>query len=1183
MKKSFLLVLMFLVASTFGFAQEWVGLESKSPVTIKSSLVSSTENEIVVDVRVGGYFANTVSTPEGKQIVVSGTDMAAMLVKGAPDLPMYPIPMIIGDRAEMEVSVVKSEYVDIQGVEVAPSKGNFSRQINPNDVAFEYGEMYQQDAFYPATQASLEAPYILRDFRGQNMMVYPYAYNPVTNTLRVYTHLVIEAKKVSDNGENQKVTRRSNTIKAAPEMIASYEHRFINYSSAAKYDFIIDEGEMLIVCVDDYMEALEPLVEWKNMSGRPTTMVPSSETGTLTDLKAYVQAYYDENPDFTYLLLVGEHENLPASPLSGGRSDNHYGMLEGNDFYEEVLVGRLPVKDLEDAEHQVQKIIYYERDMDQTATWATRAVGIGADEGAGHYGEPDYVHMDYIRDTLMHYTYTEVSQHYAFVNGPTAANMIADFNQGATVANYCNHGSPTSWAVADFSNSHVHQLTNDNKLPFIWSVACNNGEFQYDECFGEAWMRAKNASTGEPTGAIGGMFSWISQPWVPPMYGQDEMNAILTEWRDGYKHTLGGVSVNGNQFVLDMSPEDAGATHNTWILFGDPSMMVRTDVPQDMNVTCGPSTLLIGMSHLTVNADADFGIATLTMNDEVLASAYVENGVAELNFEPLAEVGDATLVVVGYNRVTTVMNVAVIPADGPYVVFDSYNFEDDNDQLDYGENVTLNVDIRNFGADPTSNVTVELSSESEYITLNTTTATVETIGAEEVASINDVFNFDVAVDVPNGTVARFNLVCSDGTDTWESSFNMQLNAPELMVSGITMSVVELLPGETAELTFEITNEGNSPAYNILAEVFSSSPDIEFTNTSATTETIAPAETASVSVELTVASSVEVGSVYDVNYAVSAGHYMCSGLYKLVIGSIMENFETGDFTAYPWEFENFNWVIDEEAYEGSYCAKSAEINDNQSTGMSVEVEVLADGEVSFYINVSSENSWDKLTFSIDGSVKGTWSGDINWEMHSFPITTGTHTLVWKYTKDSSVSSGDDCAKVDYISFPPVSIIESLGEIEDLTAEVEANTVSLSWSEFDDADEYIVRRNGEMLETTTEASYTDVVEQDGVYTYNVVARCGDAYSAPAFVTVNVGTVDVIEIETKSVKIYPNPTTGVVNVDIDGNYDVNVYNYQGQVVMKLNDNSGQIDMSGLTSGVYFMEIRTDNTVMVEKIIIK
>ena len=207
MKKSLFIVLALLVAG-MGFAQ-------KAPTT---KLISNSEDQIVVNFQLNGYTTSKVQTPQGEQFIVNAPKMASMLEAGAPDLPMFPIPAIIGDQAEMTVNVIDAQYTDYTNVEVAPSKGNFSRKINYEDVPFTYGEMYQQDAFWPATQAYLEKPYILRDFRGQNIMVRPFAYNPVTKTLRVYTNMTIAMTKVRNNGENPKATRRSNTIKVDPEM-----------------------------------------------------------------------------------------------------------------------------------------------------------------------------------------------------------------------------------------------------------------------------------------------------------------------------------------------------------------------------------------------------------------------------------------------------------------------------------------------------------------------------------------------------------------------------------------------------------------------------------------------------------------------------------------------------------------------------------------------------------------------------------------------------------------------------------------------------------------------------------------------------------------------------------------------------------------------------------------------------
>ena len=1148
MRKLLLSLALFLFASAFGFAQEWVGVNRSTPVRIQESLVSSSEDEIVIDVKVGGFYSETVKTPQGEQILVSGEGMAEMLIKGAPNLPMYPISMIIGDRAEMKVSVIKSNYVDFENIEVAPSKGNFSRQINPNDVEYVYGEMYQQDAFYPSQQAVLESPYILRDFRGQNVMVYPYAYNPVTKTLRVYTDLRLSVKKVSDNGENQKVTRRSNVVSLNSERAASYERRFINYNNQSKYEFLVDEGEMLIVCVDQYMDALQDLVNWKNISGRPTSMVAVSETGTQDQLKTYIQNYYAENPDLAYILLVGEHNNLPGKQMTGGRSDNFYGMLDGDDYYEEVFVGRLSVNSVEDAAHQVSKIIHYERDIDETATWITRAVGIGADEGAGHYGEPDYVHMNYIRDTLMHYTYTEMSQHYNYVNNPTAANMRADFNQGASIANYCNHGSPDSWAVADFSNADVHQLTNDNKLPFIWSVACNNGEYQYDECFAEAWMRAKNLTTNQPTGAIGGMFSWISQPWVPPMYGQDEMNAILTEWRPGYKHTLGGASVNGNQYVLDMSPEDAGSTHNTWILFGDPSLMVRTDVPKSMNVIASPSTLLIGMTSLIVSADTDFGIATLSREGEVLASAYVENGTAHLEFPQLESVADLQLVVIGYNKVTEVINVSVIPAEGAFLIYDSHDINQTDGQVDCAEDIILSLNIKNVGEDPTSNVSVELSSESEYVTITDSSAAIASIAGNEVVALENEFAFTVAPNVPDQTTIEFVVTATDGTETWETSFNIKANAPvikfkEFLYAGSYTS------GESQTVAVKFENKGHYQATNAVIKATAINNYVTIENDTYEVGTIDPNGVGTAVFNIAIDAECPETDVIEIVFTLTADNDVLAEGTGIMKNSCLIDFVLEDIYGDGWNSSTLTLEFD-----NGDPIYTINFNDGYTYTETIEIGVGVKVTVKFNKN---ENFWtDECSYIIKYK-----DGEEIYNSNGEPML-GVNT-------EFVVNCGGGAG-------------EMYESVQNLEAVVDANQVTLTWVA--SADSYIIERNGIQIAETEETTYVDSELANGTYTYSVTAVYENGQSMPVSVNVEIG-VGFDEYESVMFAVYPNPAKDVINISTNAvRYDYQLINGLGQVVLSgTSDGTHQINVSNINKGVYFLKVVADGETKINKLAIQ
>lgn len=1188
MRRLTLVLLVFLFNVVSVTAQEWVAAEKGAATRIQERLISSSEDEIIIDVKVGGFFKESVTTPQGVQYIISGEDMASMLVASAPDLPLYPIPIIIGDKAEMQASVLTSKYIDFENVEVAPSKGNFSRKINPDDVPYTYGEVYQQDEFFPTQQVSLEKPYVIRDYRGQNLTVFPYAYNPVTKTLRVYTELTISVKKVGDDGINPKETYRKNKV-ITTEFDASYQRRFINYKNDTR-DFIVDEGEMLIVCTDKYMNEMQPFIDWKNISGRPTTMVASSVTGQDEALRQYLIEYYKENPKLTYVLLVGENVDIPAHLMNNGRSDNYYGMLEGDDFYEEVFVGRLSVENVEDLKNQINKVIYYERDIDETATWLSEGAGIAAKEGnSGHFGETDNKHVDFIRDTLLNYTYTKVSQFYDKINDPTVDDLVNRFNEGVGIINYCNHGTVTSWRVTGFSNDNVHSLTNDYKLPFIWSVACDNGCLHIDECFAEAWMRARNKETGAPTGAIGGMFATILQPWRPPMYGQDEMVSILTEHREGYKHTLAGASCNGNMYVLDMSNDEAGEeTHNTWILFGDPSLMLRTEAPQKMNVTALPSTLRTGMTSLTVKADTDFGIATLSMNGIVLGSAYVENGTANISFPELTEAGKAKIVVLGYNKVTEIIDINISPDTGAYVIVDSYNLNQDDAQMDCNETIDLSLNVKNIGVEKSENISLELSSTSKYIKMIDSTEMITTIDAEQILDLTKAFRFHVSAEVPDKEKISFVLTCTDKAGKYETSFSIEAFAPVFALNEISILPNNIVkPGETATLKLTFDNVGNSTAYDVVTELFSGSSDITFLNTTMHTDEVAAGETFFVTTDFTVSSSAMMSSVYEVIYFVGSKYNVLKSKYDLLIGTITESFETGDFSSYEWkEMPSNPWVIDNtNAYDGTYCARSAAISHKQYSILRIETDVQVTGELTFYRKVSSEEYADYLSFIVDGIERERWSGEVDWDMYSFKLTKGKHTLEWRYTKDDENSEGDDMAAVDKIKFPAQARIAHLVTVTDLKAEMQDNDVmSMTWTASENADEYIIRRDGEIVSTQTDTLYQENLTE-GIYTYSVVARSGESYSAPAFLifdTKKKSVVDIKETLSEKMSIYPNPTTGMIYFDTEKSFDVVIYNYQGQVVLRKNDNNGYIDLSEMSAGIYFLELRNNDKLVIEKIIL-
>ena len=95
--------------------------------------------------------------------------------------------------------------------------------------------------------------------------------------------------------------------------------------------------------------------------------------------------------------------------------------------------------------------------------------------------------------------------------------------------------------------------------------------------------------------------------------------------------------------------------------------------------------------------------------------------------------------------------------------------------------------------------------------------------------------------------------------------------------------------------------------------------------------------------------------------------------------------------------------------GRYQSKT--IGNNGSTQMSVHLNLNEAQTCSFKWKVSSESGYDKLEYLVDGAKVTGISGSRDWETKEMALGSGEHTIVWRYYKDGSSASGEDCGWVD----------------------------------------------------------------------------------------------------------------------------------------------------------------------------
>ena len=142
--------------------------------------------------------------------------------------------------------------------------------------------------------------------------------------------------------------------------------------------------------------------------------------------------------------------------------------------------------------------------------------------------------------------------------------------------------------------------------------------------------------------------------------------------------------------------------------------------------------------------------------------------------------------------------------------------------------------------------------------------------------------------------------------------------------------------------------------------------------------------------------------------------------------VSEDFETGDFSKFPWEHHgDASWTITSyENNSGTYSARAGTIDHDERATLRVTLDCVS-GDITFYRKVSSESDYDHLEFYIDSVEMDKWSGEEDWAEVSFYVDGGKRTFEWTYSKDGSESEGDDTAWIDDIVFPVGGTTEPVG--------------------------------------------------------------------------------------------------------------------------------------------------------------
>jgi hypothetical protein len=632
-----------------------------------------------------------------------------------------------------------------------------------------------------------------------------------------------------------------------------------------------------------------------------------------------------------------------------------------------------------------------------------------------------------------------------------SAAIIADVSAGVGFANYTAHCGSSGWSDPSFSTANISGLQNYDQYGVMVGNCCQSNKFDVAECFGEGLLRANNKGA---VGYIGGSNNtyWNEDYWWAVGNGSISANPTYAgtglalfdcimhengEQQEDWFITTGQMIHSGNLAVT----QAGGSEQYYWEIYhlmGDPSLMPYIGVPTLLVASHGAATP-VGAATFTVNTEENAYVA-ISMNGVLLDAQLADaSGIVNLTFLAIPNVGVADIVITKQFKQPYQGTVQIISPNGPYVIYASSAINDmagnNNSLVDYNELIDMTVDLHNVGSINATSVDVVISTTDPYVTLINTSVNIPIINATQVVSIPTPFSFQVASLVPDQHTVVFNLTMTDNSgNSWISTVNVVLNAPVLGHTTITIDDASLGngdgridAGETFDLVIDVINTGHADVMNLTATLAISSPYITVNTINNNVSSLSVNGQYSTIFNITVSAGVPLGTYADFIFDITDGAYSYNNNFIELIGDLAEDYETGDFTQFAWIQGTYPWVIDNtQIYEGLNSSRSfIGLPDDEESELSITVDVAAIGDISFWKFVSSEQNEDELKFKINSAKVGEWSGeDVAWSYVSYPCDTiGQNTFKWEYDKNSSNSVGMDCAWIDYIVFPPLTIAQT----------------------------------------------------------------------------------------------------------------------------------------------------------------
>ncbi|MBN1281146.1 MAG: hypothetical protein JXA00_05810 [Candidatus Thermoplasmatota archaeon] len=425
--------------------------------------------------------------------------------------------------------------------------------------------------------------------------------------------------------------------------------------------------EYVIITNESWVDAFQPLADWKTQKGVPATIVTTSwindsggYTGTLVEkIRAFIEDAHT-NWGAVFFLLGGDNDTVPCHyrtfptvynvPVP---TDAYYADYD-DDWFCEVAVGRASVTGPGNGNGQIgnfiNKILTYERNPPLTE-YAKKAAMFGFDLDAITFCEDQKIFID---DTYIPENWTMTNVYDSHTGDHKALSIVA-VNAGQNLINHADHSGPYIMGTGSIKHgwywvrANVDAFYNGDRQSILYTIGCQPGKFDEPNSIGEHFVRnAQGGGVAFIGNTCYGLYTTGVTNTLSCLFDAYFFRSLFSEnW-----YTL-GLAFCDHKNDLYPTTEKYRYLWTELTLLGDPELPVWKEDPLSLTVT-HPTELPLGSSSFTVHVTAGGSPANHTLvclwkEPEVYLTGYTDDQ-GDVTFTPSpSTTGEMTITVTTQN------------------------------------------------------------------------------------------------------------------------------------------------------------------------------------------------------------------------------------------------------------------------------------------------------------------------------------------------------------------------------------------------------------------------------------------------------------------------------------------------------------------------------------------------------